>query len=157
MLVLEWRLTLLTLVVLPLFIIPAKRVGRALQRISREQMDINAEMNTQMTERFNVSGALLVKLFGRYERRGRRRSPTRAGQVRDIGIRRAMYGRVFFVALGLVSAIGSGRRLRRRRPPGDRRRHRDRHARRDGGLRHPALRAANEPHQRPGRPDDRRW
>src|SRR5215207_1166110 len=65
MLILEWRLTLLALVVLPLFAIPAKRVGRRLQQISRERMDLNATMNTQMTERFNVSGALLVKLFGR--------------------------------------------------------------------------------------------
>ncbi len=106
MLILEWRLTLLTLVVLPVFIIPAKRVGRALQRITREAMGINAEMNSQMTERFNVSGALLVKLFGRYEREETEFSE-RAGQVRDIGIRSAMYGRVFFVALGLVSAMGA--------------------------------------------------
>jgi ATP-binding cassette subfamily B protein len=64
MLALEWRLTLLTLIVLPLFIVPARRVGRRLQSISREQMGHNAAMNTQMTERFNVSGATLVKLFG---------------------------------------------------------------------------------------------
>ena len=64
MLTLEWRLTVLSLVVLPVFIIPARRVGVRLQEISREQMGLNAGMNTQMTERFNVSGALLVKLFG---------------------------------------------------------------------------------------------
>jgi ATP-binding cassette subfamily B protein len=106
MLLLEWRLTLLTLVVLPLFIIPAKRVGRAMQRISREQMNINAEMNTQMTERFNVAGALLVKLFGD-ERIESSDFRSRAGRVRDIGVRSAMYGRVFFVALGLVAAMGA--------------------------------------------------
>lgn len=106
MVALEWRLTALSLVVLPLFIIPAKRVGRKLQEISREQMGLNAEMNTQMTERFNVAGALLVKLFGRHADEvgafGRR-----AARVRDIGIRSALYGRVFFVALGLVGALGA--------------------------------------------------
>jgi len=106
MIALEWRLTALSLVVLPLFILPAKRVGRKLQEISREQMGLNAEMNTQMTERFNVSGALLVKLFGRHRDEvdafGRR-----AGRVRDIGVRSALYGRVFFVALGLVGALGA--------------------------------------------------
>ncbi len=106
MLVLEWRLTLLTLVVLPLFIVPARRVGRRLQDISREQMTHNAAMNTQMTERFNVSGAVLVKLFGSLDREndmfGRR-----ANAVRDAGIRAAMLGRVFFVALGLVAAVGA--------------------------------------------------
>src|SRR5262245_34299698 len=67
MLVLEWRLTLLALVVLPLFILPAKRVGKVLQSISRERMNLNAQMNTQMTERFNVAGAMLVKLYGDYD------------------------------------------------------------------------------------------
>jgi ATP-binding cassette, subfamily B, bacterial len=90
MVALEWRLTLLTLIVLPLFIVPARRVGRRLQTIAREQMGHNAAMNTQMTERFNVSGAMLVKLFG---------SGTRERQSFD--------GRVFFVALGLVAAIGT--------------------------------------------------
>jgi ATP-binding cassette subfamily B protein len=106
MLALEWRLTLLALVVLPLFLVPARRVGRALQAISREAMTLNASMNTQMTERFNVSGALLVKLFGRHDDEVRAFAG-RAGRVRDIGIRSAMYGRVFFVALGLVGAVGS--------------------------------------------------
>ncbi|HEX6166356.1 MAG TPA: ABC transporter transmembrane domain-containing protein, partial [Acidimicrobiales bacterium] len=67
MALLEWRLTLLSLVVLPLFIVPAKRVGRRLQAVTRRQMDLNASMNTTMTERFNVSGALLVKLNGRLD------------------------------------------------------------------------------------------
>ena len=106
MLALEWRLTLLALIVLPLFIVPARRVGRRLQVISREQMQHNAAMNTQMTERFNVSGALLVKLFGSLDREndtfGRR-----ADAVRDAGVRAAMLGRVFFVALGLVAAVGT--------------------------------------------------
>jgi len=106
MLALEWRLTLLTLVVLPLFIVPARRVGLRLQGISREQMAHNAAMNTQMTERFNVSGATLVKLFGsgRRERDGFER---RAAGVRNTGIQAALYGRVFFVALGLVGALGT--------------------------------------------------
>ena len=106
MITLEWRLTLLSLVVLPFFIIPAKRVGTKLQTIAREQMGLNAEMNTQMTERFNVSGALLVKLFGRHNDEVGAFS-RRAGRVRDIGIRSALYGRVFFVGLGLVGAVGA--------------------------------------------------
>ncbi|MEY3595925.1 MAG: hypothetical protein RL576_1339, partial [Actinomycetota bacterium] len=93
-------------VVLPVFIIPAKRVGAKLQTIAREQMGLNAEMNTQMTERFNVSGALLVKLFGRHSEEVGAFS-RRAGRVRDIGIRSALYGRIFFVALGLVGAVGA--------------------------------------------------
>ena len=106
MITLEWRLTLLSLVVLPVFIVPAKRVGVKLQTIAREQMGLNAEMNTQMTERFNVSGAVLTKLFGRHRSEVDAFS-RRAGRVRDIGIRSALYGRVFFVALGLVGALGA--------------------------------------------------
>ncbi len=106
MFTLEWRLTLLSLVVLPVFIIPAKRVGRRLQGISRRNMEYNAEMNTQMSERLNVSGALLVKLFGRHQREVDMFSE-RAEGVRDTGIQSAMYGRVFFVALGLVGALGA--------------------------------------------------
>ncbi len=106
MLTLEWRLTLLSLVVLPIFVIPAKRVGQRLQIIAREQMDLNAQMNTQMNERFNVSGALLVKLFGRHQGEVDAFS-SRAARVRDIGILSALYGRVFFVALGLVGALGA--------------------------------------------------
>ena len=106
MIALEWRLTLLSLVVLPAFIVPAKRVGRRLQRITREGMQLNASMNATMTERFNVAGALLVKLFGNYDAEAGSFSD-RAGRVRDIGVRSAMYGRVFFVAMGLVAAIGT--------------------------------------------------
>ncbi len=105
MLNLEWRLTLIALVVLPVFVIPAKRVGTRLQSIFRNQMDLNAQMNTQMTERFNVAGAQVVKLYGRYGDETETFS-VRAGGVRDAGVKAAMYGRVLFVALGLVGAIG---------------------------------------------------
>jgi ATP-binding cassette subfamily B protein len=106
MLALEWRLTLLSLIVLPLFIVPAKRVGLKLGNIAREQMDLNAQMNTQMNERFNVAGAMVVKLFGRREREVNVFSRRAAG-VRDTGIKAALYSRVFFVALGLVGAMGA--------------------------------------------------
>ncbi len=106
MLLLEWRLTLLALIVLPIFIVPARRVGRRLQDISRQQMQHNAAMNTQMTERFNVSGASLVKLFGSLDRESETFAK-RANAVRDAGVRAAMLGRVFFVALGLVAAVGT--------------------------------------------------
>lgn len=106
MVVLEWRLTALSLVVLPLFIIPAKRVGIRLGGIAREQMELNAEMNTQMSERFNVAGAVIVKLFGRREREVSTFAGRAAG-VRDKGIQSAVYGRVFFVALGFVGAVGA--------------------------------------------------
>lgn len=106
MLALEWRLTLATLVVLPAFIMPAQRIGKRLQAVTREQMRRNASMNTTMTERFNVSGALLVKLFGRYDSETSTFSAN-AGAVRDAGIQSAMYGRVLFVALGLVAAVGT--------------------------------------------------
>lgn len=106
MFALEWRLTLLSLVVLPMFIVPAKRVGRRLQGISREQMTVNAEMNTQMAERFNVAGAMLVKLFGGTAREVELFAD-RSGRVRDTGVRQAMFGRVFYVAMGLVGALGS--------------------------------------------------
>jgi ATP-binding cassette subfamily B protein len=106
MVALEWRLTLLALVVLPLFIVPAKRVGKRFQAIARQQMNTNAEMNSQMAERFNVAGAQLVKLFGRSNDETTLFS-ARAIKVRDLGIKSAMYGRVFFVALGLVGALGA--------------------------------------------------
>lgn len=106
MLVLEWRLTLLAVIILPVFVIPARRVGAGLSDITREGMNLNATMNNTMTERFNVAGALLVKLFGRHRTEaddfGRH-----AGRVRDIGVRSAMYSRVFLAALTLVGAIGT--------------------------------------------------
>jgi len=106
MLVLEWRLTLLALVALPLFIFPAKRVGRRLQAITRDQMNLNASMSAVMTERLNVAGALLVKLFGRPEDE-HAEFAGRADKVRATGIKAALYGRTFFIALGLVGAIAT--------------------------------------------------
>lgn len=106
MLVLEWRLTLLAIVLLPIFVLPTKRVGRNLQDLTREGMNLNAAMNTTMTERLNVSGALLVKLFGNHDRE-RDDFSDRAGKVADVGIRSAMYGRMFFIALSLVGAVGT--------------------------------------------------
>ena len=103
---LEWRLTIIGVLVLPIFIIPAKRVGRRLSAITRRGFDLNAVMNTQMTERFNVSGALLVKLFGNRKRESKEFSD-RASEVRDIGIQSAMYSRTFLIALALVGAIGT--------------------------------------------------
>jgi ATP-binding cassette subfamily B protein len=106
MLVLDWQLALLALAILPLFIVPAKRVGARLQDITREGMEVNAAMNATMTERFNVSGAMIVKLFGRADAE-RAEFAAKAGRVRDIGVRSAMYGRAFFAALGLVAAVGT--------------------------------------------------
>lgn len=106
MLQLEWRLTLMAVAVLPLFIIPSRRVGNTLRRIARSQMEANAEMNATMNESLNVSGALLVKLFGRAKDE-QRQFTEEAALVRDLGVRRALVGRWFFMALGLVSAIGT--------------------------------------------------
>jgi ATP-binding cassette, subfamily B, bacterial len=106
MLVLQWQLTLLALVVLPVFILPAKRVGRRLQDLTREQMDLNASMNNTMTERFGVAGAMLVKLFGRHDAEATEFAG-RAGRVRDIGVRTAVYSRTFFIALTLVGAVAT--------------------------------------------------
>jgi ATP-binding cassette subfamily B protein len=103
---LEWRFALIALILLPLFIIPAKRVGRRLQELTRQQMDLNASMNTTMTERFNVAGALLVKLFGHVDAETRDFA-ARADGVRAVGVRSAVYGRTFFVALGLVGALAT--------------------------------------------------
>jgi ATP-binding cassette subfamily B protein len=106
MIALEWRLTLVALVLLPLFVVPARRVGGRLAAITREGMDLNAQMNTQMTERFNVSGALLVKLFGRADAELGDFS-ARAGRVRGVGVKSAMYSQVFLIALTLVGALGT--------------------------------------------------
>jgi ATP-binding cassette subfamily B protein len=92
--------------VLPLFILPARRVGARIGAVAARQMQLNAEMNTQMSERFNVSGAMLVKLFGRREREVSVFARRAAG-VRDTGVKAAMYGRVFMVALGMVGAMGA--------------------------------------------------
>jgi len=106
MLKLEWRLTLLTLAVLPFFIWPARRMGPRMQELTREGMQLNAEMNNLTVERFNVAGALIAKLFGRPDSE-RDEFAQRAAGVHDIGVRTAIYGRILFVALGLVAAIGT--------------------------------------------------
>ena len=106
MFILEWRLTLLSLLLLPIFVLPTKRVGRKLQGLRRDSMDVNASMNITLTERLNVSGAQVVKLFGSHDDEVADFGG-RAGRVRDIGVRSAMYGRTFFIALGLVGAVGT--------------------------------------------------
>jgi len=104
MFTLSWQITLLSLVLLPAFVLPARRVGRRLAAITRESYQLDAKMNATMTERFSVSGALLVKLFGRPETEAARFAE-RASRVRDIGIRQAMYARTFFVAMLLVATL----------------------------------------------------
>tara|TARA_E500000331_G_scaffold52032_1_gene45323 strand:+ start:3085 stop:4677 length:1593 start_codon:yes stop_codon:yes gene_type:complete len=106
MFILEWRLTFLALMLLPFFIWPTKRVGKKLSDIAREQMDRNAEMNSTMTERFSVSGAQLVKLFGNHGQEATT-FRHRAAAVRDLGVRSAIYGRAFMLSLGLVGAVGT--------------------------------------------------
>ncbi|HEU4911334.1 MAG TPA: ABC transporter ATP-binding protein [Actinomycetes bacterium] len=106
MLILSWQVTLAALVLTPMFLLPARWVGRRLQAITREAMQLNASMSTTMTERFNVSGALLVKLFGRLDDENTAFAD-KAGRVRDIGIKQAMYGRVFFTSLTLVASLAT--------------------------------------------------
>jgi ATP-binding cassette subfamily B protein len=106
MISLEWRLTLLGVTILPLFILPSRRVGRVLRRIARQSMEYNAEMNAMMNETLNVSGALLVKIFGRGPDEVDKFTG-RATQVRDIGVRQALIGRWFFMGLSLVGAVGT--------------------------------------------------
>ena len=106
MFAIEWRLTLLTLSVLPGFVWLAKGVGKKLQALTRESMQLNADMNTVMTERFNVAGAQLVKLFGRPVEE-RENFADSAKRVADIGVRSALVGRMFFVTLSLVGALGT--------------------------------------------------
>ena len=106
MLVLSWQLTLIAILLLPVFLLPARLLGRRLAAMTREQMQLNADMSTAMTERFSVGGALLVTLFGRPEAE-QTGFADRAGRVRDLGIRIAMLGRVFFTALTLVAALAT--------------------------------------------------
>ena len=106
MFALDWRVTALALVVGPLFLVVSKRVGRRMQFIVRRRMELTASMNTTMTERFNVSGALLVKLFGRPRDEAQEFS-RRAAAVRDIGVRWAIVARTLFVALSLISALAT--------------------------------------------------
>ena len=102
----DWRLTLLAVAALPLFVLPARRVAKVLRRVTQQQMDHEAKMSGILQESFNVSGALLVRLFGRWDEEMERFSE-QASLVRDYGVRRAMVGRGFFAALGLVSAVGT--------------------------------------------------
>lgn len=106
MFALSWQITLVALLLLPLFVFPARWVGRKLQVITRESYNLNASMNTTMTERFNVAGALLVKLFGRPEQEDRA-FQNKAGRVRDIGVTSAMYSAVFFAALMMVASLAT--------------------------------------------------
>jgi ATP-binding cassette subfamily B protein len=106
MFALSWQITVVSLILVPLFLLPARYMGRRLQELTREQMGLNAQMSSQMTERFNVSGALLVKLFGRPDEEARSFS-AKSERVRDIGIRIAMANRWFFTALTLVAALAT--------------------------------------------------
>lgn len=102
---LEWRLTLASIVILPLFIFAARRLGDLLREIARRQMEVNAQMNAHANETLNIGGAILVKLFGRWNdeiERFRRR----AAAVREMGVRRAVIGASFFMLIGLISAVG---------------------------------------------------
>jgi ATP-binding cassette subfamily B protein len=106
MIALEWRLTILGLLVLPFFYLPARRIGRVLRNLRRQSMVLNAEMNATMNETLNVSGALLVKLFGREERELARFTRDSAA-VRDLGVRSAVVGRWFFMILGMITAFST--------------------------------------------------
>jgi ATP-binding cassette subfamily B protein len=103
---LSWKITLISLIILPVFVLPAKRVGRKLSVITRESYGLNALMNNTMNERFNVSGALLVKLFGRPDQE-RSEFEQKAARVRDIGVTQAMYARFFIAALSLTAALAT--------------------------------------------------
>jgi ATP-binding cassette, subfamily B, bacterial len=102
----DWRLTILAIAAVPLFVLPARRVARILRRVTKQEMEHEAKMSGILQETFNVSGALLVRLFGRWDLE-QRRFANQAGLVRDYSIKRAMVGRWFFAALGLVSAVGT--------------------------------------------------
>ena len=106
MLYLSWLVTVVALVLIPMFIIPARLVGRRLQRLTRESMQLDAEMGTTMTERFNVAGAMLVKLFGRPGDEAHVFAG-RAARVRDIGVVTAMYGSALFIALSLLASLAT--------------------------------------------------
>lgn len=106
MLLIEWRLTVVSLVLVPVFVFASRKVGDRLRVIRREQMQSNAQMSSVMQETLSVSGALLVKLFGRAGHESQRLA-VHAGDVRDLGIRQATIGRWFFMALGVVSALGT--------------------------------------------------
>ncbi len=106
MLLLSWQITLIAVLLLPLFLIPAKWAGRRLAGLTRNQMQTNAEMSQVMSERFNVGGASLMKLFGRPEE-DLGRFAAQSARVRDLGVRIAMTGRVFFAGLTLMAALAT--------------------------------------------------
>jgi ATP-binding cassette, subfamily B, bacterial len=106
MVLLSWQITVVALVLIPLFVLPARLIGRRLQRLTRESMQLDAAMGSTMTERFNVAGAMLVKLFGRPEEESDTFSH-RAARVRDIGVVQAMYGSSLFVALTLLASLAT--------------------------------------------------
>jgi ATP-binding cassette subfamily B protein len=106
MLYLSWLVTVVSLVLLPVFVIPARLVGRRLQRLTRESMQLDAELGSTMTERFNVAGAMLVKLFGRPDDEAQVFAG-RAARVRDIGVVQAMYGGTLFIALSLLASVAT--------------------------------------------------
>jgi ATP-binding cassette subfamily B protein len=106
MISIEWRLALLSVAVLPLFLLPARRVGRILRTIRRRAMEYNADMSSIISETLGINGALLVKTFGRQRQEVARFRETNR-QVRDIGVRRALVGRWFFLGLGVAGAIGT--------------------------------------------------
>lgn len=106
MLRLEWRLTVISVLILPLFILATRQMGSRLRTIARQAMDANAQMNAMMNETLNIGGALLVKLFGRTNLEVER-FRDRASDVREIGINRAVLGTFFFVIIGLLSAVGT--------------------------------------------------
>ena len=106
MMYLSWLVTLVALVLMPFFVIPARLVGRRLQRLSRESMQLDAEIGSSMTERFNVAGAMLVKLFGHPEAEAREFAG-KAAKVRDIGVVTAMYGSALFIALSLLASMAT--------------------------------------------------
>ena len=106
MMILSWQITIFSLVLLPVFLIPTKWVGRKLQALTRESFNVNAEMSSTMTERFNVSGAMLVALYGQ-PKREEEFFRSRARRVADIGIKSAMLNRLFFIALTSVAAIAT--------------------------------------------------
>ncbi|MEV6350170.1 ABC transporter ATP-binding protein [Actinoplanes sp. NPDC051851] len=103
---LSWQVTLLSLLVLPLFVLPGKIVGGRLQRLMREQMQTNAEMGSMMNERFNVTGALLTKLYGRPATETRLFSGL-AGKARDIGVLASVHGKMLFLSITLLSSLAT--------------------------------------------------
>jgi len=106
MFLMSWQITLFALILVPVFLLPAKTMGQRLGKLFREGMGLNAEMNTMMQERFNVSGAMLVKLFGRPKEESSA-FDSRAARVRDIGIKQATYSRVYFVGLSVTAALAT--------------------------------------------------